>query len=121
MDIAVFEDLIQRASSARQELRFAEAAEKFAVAADLAEETGHPTLAQSARNMARRALVVAWARTKWPRSDLRDGDVHIDRSESSKGGEIRYFGIYHPSTGRWTFVSVGRRGRVTEYRERRPR
>lgn len=93
---------------------YREAAETYAVAADLAEETGSPGVARAARVSVRRMIVLEWARTRWPKETIMPGDVHIDRGRSQPN-EITRFMIRRPHRiGRstFTFVTVSRTGRV---------
>ena len=99
-----------------------EAAATFAVAADLAEEEGQPDVARYARTNARRSLVTAWARRRWPDEDFGRGMATVLARTSttddsswfgSPNAERTRFVVFRPRAGRFTFVSVSRRGRIT--------
>lgn len=116
------EGLLLHAQQAKADLRFADAAERFAVAADLAEEEDRPDVARYARTNARRSLVTAWARRRWPDEDFGRGMATVLARTSttddsswfgSPNAERTRFVVFRPRAGRFTFVSVSRRGRIT--------
>lgn len=104
-----------------------ESADAYAVAADQAEELDEGGIARQARTSARRNLVTAWARERWPFEGILLDDVHIHGDRRS---EITRFAIRRPHRGLtifrglaldrpgFTYVSVSRRGRVTITSER---
>lgn len=100
-------------------------ANTYLVAADAAEESDFTAWARDLRGDARRALLVGWARRKWPRDDIHL--QNIIRLTAPRGREITQFTIRRSHSplyaGRWasTWVDVAmdRRGRVRILQERR--
>ena len=120
------EDLLAYAEARAFDADHDEAAATFAVAADLAEEEDRPDVARYARTNARRSLVTAWARRRWPDEDIGRGMATVLARTSTNDpswlgrsdAERTRFVVFRPRAGRFTFVSVSRRGRVSVTRER---
>ena len=95
-------------------------ADRLAVLADLAEEMGMTT-AIYIRGDARRALVTAWARERWPYEDVRLSDVMRELRALRVGEEVDRFSIHRPQRLRapgWTDVHVTPQLDIVIVRER---
>lgn len=107
-------DLWALAEELQSQGRYAEAAETFAVAADVIAEREAQGLATAeaafdARANARLNLVAAWARQRWPTEGVLI--EHVIPESPPLGMEVRHF-LIQRSHREWTEVAVSRRGRV---------
>ena len=108
-----FAEVVVDLSALQNAGRFKEAAELALVAADAAEERGWASAAVRLRKMGWMSLVVAYARRRWPREDIRLQDVSHP-GDLRAGVKPTTFTIRRVASTYvfYTWVSILRNGKV---------
>ena len=85
--------MVREAEEHLREFDFKEAAELYAVAADLVEERGDPgdrERARDLRGLARRALVADWTQRRYPETHVRLDNIVALAPVRKRGGRLLY-------------------------------